>query len=203
MAIEKSQRKKGKWMSMVITFAATSLLLFSCVPKKPAPERAFTTMDLLISPSDMPTGWKIIRGPGELKDYFSTRDSSWIAFAVSLIGPPGPDGAVHRVYRYRSANSAREVYEGLIRPGIPGKTPVSWTYRSPVADSSHFACYDYEGREPYPVCEYAARYEEYVVVFHSWLIPDYMSLQDMERVIKVIDIRMALYLGKPSPPQGP
>ncbi|MGB9873251.1 MAG: hypothetical protein ACPLYD_16540 [Anaerolineae bacterium] len=203
MPIEKSQREKRKWMSTVITFAAASFLLFSCAPKKPAPERAFTTMDLLISLSDMPAGWKIIRGPGELKDYFSTKDSSWIAFVVSPTGSPGRDGAVHRVYRYRSANNAREVYEDLIRPGIPGKTPVGWIYQSPVAASSYFACYDYEGREPYPVCEYAAHYEEYVVVFHSWLIPDYMSLQDIERVIKAIDIRMAQYLGKPLPTQEP
>lgn len=39
------------------------------------------------------------------------------------------------------------------------------------------------------------------MIFHSWLVPGYMSLEDMERVIRAIDARIAEYLGKPLPTQ--
>lgn len=199
-----SEKLRGKFILMVVVFAATALSLFSCVPEQPAPQRPFTTMKLLIDLPDMPPGWKVSWGPERSEDYISSQDSSVIAFVVSGVSLPfGREGALHSIYRYRSARAAKGVYEELVLPGQVGETPADWTYQSQVADQSYFACYDYEGREPYPICEWSARYEEYVVIFHSWLVPGYMSLEDMERVIRAIDARMAEYLGKPLPTQEP
>lgn len=184
---------------MAIVLVAIGGVLSACVQEKPAPERFFTTRELLIEPSEMPPGWT-----GYLErsaDDLSTRDSATIAFEADTT--LSLRVARHRVYRYRSTRAAKGVYEELVLPGQVGKTPADWTYRSPIADQSCFTCYDYEGREPYPICKWSARYEEYVVIFHSWLVPGYMSLEDMERVIRVIDARMAKYLGKPLPTQEP
>lgn len=191
-------RLRERLMSVVFAFAAM-LLLSSCAPESPPPERHFTTRDLLIGLSEMPDGWT-----GCLEqsaDYLSTQDSATMAFEADTT--MSPRVARHRVYRYRSAQAARGVYQDIVTPGQVGKTPAEWTYRSSIADQSFFTCYDYEGRVPYPVCEWSARYEEYVVIFHSWLIPGYMSLEDMERVVRAIDARMAHYLGKPLPTQEP
>jgi hypothetical protein len=189
-------------VTMLIVFAPT--ILSSCVPERLAPERSFTTKELLIGLSDMPPGWEVSWGPEKSKDYISTHDSFAIAFIVNDANLPfGRRGALHAVYRYRSARAAEGIYKDVVLPGQVGKMPGEWTYQSPIADQSHFACYDYEGREPYPVCEWSARYEEYIVDFFSWLIPGYMSLEDMERVVRAIDARMAHYLGKPLPTQEP
>lgn len=180
---------------IAIVLAVTGGVSSACVQQKPAPERSFTTLDLLIELSDMPVGWRVSDGPGRAEDYISSKDASGIVFIA------GTDWqrrvASHRVYRYRSVKAAKGVYEYLVLPDQVGKTPAEWAYQSPVADQSYFACYDYEGREPYPICEWSARYEEYVVIFHSWLVPGYMSLEDLERVVRAIDARMAEYLGRP------
>lgn len=192
-------RLQKVWILIAIALVATGGVLSACVREKPAPERSFTTRELLIGSSEMPPGWT-----GYLErsaDYISTRDSATMAFEADTT--LSLRVARHSVYRYRSAKAAKGVYEELVLPGQVGKTPADWRYQSPVADQSYFACYDYEGRVPYPICEWSARYEEYVVIFHSWLVPGYMSLEDMERVIKAIDARMAKYLGKPLPTQEP
>lgn len=192
-----------------IAFVAFGLVaiaaLSSCVPEQPTPQRSFTTMSLLIGLSDMPRGWKVGYGPGRGRSYISPKeDGSEIGFYVSDARIlPGRDTAYQGAYRYRSAKAAKGVYEDMVLPGQVGETPAGWSYQSPIADQSYFACYDYEGREPYPICKWSARYEEYVVVFSSWLIPGYMSLEDMERVVRAIDARMAEYLGKPPPTPEP
>lgn len=189
-----------KWMLTAMTFIAASLMLSSCIREQPVPKRSFTTLDLLIGLSDMPPGWIVGYGPGKGRSYISPKeDSSEISFYVNDEHlQPGRRGAAHEVYRYRSSEAARGVYKDLVLPRA-GKTPEGWSYQSPIADQSDFTCYDYEGREPYPFCEWSARYEEYVVIFSSWLIPGYMSLEDIERVVRVIDARMAAYLGKTAP----
>ena len=140
-------------------------ILSSCVPERPAPRRSFTTMNLLIDLSDMPPGWKVGYGPGKGGSYISPKeDGSEIGFYVSDDNvPAGRDTAGHGVYRYRSVEAAKGIYEDLVLPGQVGETPARWIYQSPIADQSYFACYDYEGREPYPICKWSARYEEYVV----------------------------------------
>ncbi len=55
---------------------------------------------------------------------------------------------------------------------------------------------DWEERDM-SVCEWAGRYEEYIVVFWCRMVPGEMSLADMERVVRAIDERMAQYLDKP------
>jgi hypothetical protein len=75
-------------------------------------------------------------------------------------------------------------------------TPPAWRYSSPLAGQSHLTCYDYGGQTP-PVCTWSGLYEEFIVIFHSWLIPERMSLNDIEHIVRAIDARMAQYLGTP------
>ncbi len=190
---EKSRRKPSLWIWTVIIPTIAGVLLSGCDLLETAPERSFTTKELLIGLSEMPPGWAVSNGPIKLKDDVSSKDASVVIFQAdtNIIRR----GAMQRAYRYRSSSSAKLIYEEDVRPGQFGTTPPEWTYQSPVADQSYFACYDYEGREPLH-CEWSGRYEEYVVVFGSWIIPGHMSLQDMESVVRAIDARMAQYLGK-------
>lgn len=197
---EKSRRKPSLWIWTVIIAAIAGVLLAGCDLLETAPERSFTTKELLIGLSEMPPGWIVSNGPVKLKDDVSSKDASVIVFQAET--NVVRRGAMQRAYRYRSSSSARRMYEEYIRPGQFGTTPPEWTYQSLVADQSYFACDDNQGREPLN-CEWSGRYEEYVVVFGSWIVPDRMSLQDMERVVRAIDARMAQYLGKPLPTDTP
>lgn len=191
---QKSRRKPSWWILMATIPTVGGLLLSACSYLETAPQRPFTTLELLISLSEMPPGWTVSDRPKKLKDEISIEDASVTIFQADTDFPRR--GAMHRAYRYRNRSTAKQVYEEFVIPSQFGTTPPEWTYQSPVADQSYFACYDYEGREPL-TCEWSGRYEEYVVVFGSWIIPGRMSLQDMERVVRAIDARMAQYLGKP------
>jgi hypothetical protein len=161
----------------------------------PAPDRPLKTIDLLIDASVMPQGWTTA-DRHELRreaDDLSVGDSAVVALVVKE--QPQQRPTKEYVHRYRNSAAAKSVYDDLVH--VVGDVPSAWTYHSIIADESRFACYDYEGREPYPVCEWAARYEEYVVIVSSWLIPDQMSLPDLEKVVRAIDSRMSRQLGKP------
>lgn len=180
-----------KWtISILVTTIA--VLPFLCCPflGPPAPDRSFTTKDVLVGLSDLPPGWSVSYGPDKALQVYRGEESAEIRFSAG-----SPYGVAHSVNRYKNAGVAEGVYQDFVLPGAWGKPPGEWTYKSGVADQSIFSCYDYEGREP-PICMWAARYEEYVVQFHARLIAGQMSLRDIERIIKVIDQRIAQYLGK-------
>lgn len=189
-----TQLRRPFLLTMNLLLAA--VLMQACAPlQAPAPDRPLKTIDLLIDGSVMPIGWTMTERRELAKDahHLSVGDSAIVVFAVKELQIPRR--TQQYVHRYRNSAAAKGVYAEFIRPD--GSTPPSWNYRSTIADESVFACYDYEGREPYPNCEWSARYEEYIVTVYSWLVPGYMSLPDLEKVIKEIDSRMAQQLGKP------
>jgi hypothetical protein len=188
------QNKRPRRRLAITLFIVAGLFLSACRFLEAAPERSFTTQELLISLSDMPPGWQVIDPPQKIKDHLSDWDASGILFQAETDFPRRV--ASQRAYRYRNAWSAEGIYEDYVLSGQIGSTPPEWTYRSPLADQSDFACYDYERREPLH-CRWSSLYEEYVVIFGSWLIPDRMSLDDMEQAVRAIDARMAQYLDTP------
>jgi hypothetical protein len=153
--------------------------------------RSFTALQLLIELSDMPDGWQIESGPDTLRDHLYGVEAAKVGFSAKADSQERT--AAQRVYRYSNSARAKRVYEKMVLPAQVGETPLEWTYHSSVADQSHFACYDYEGRRP-PVCQWSGRYEEYIVIFQSYLLPEQMSLGDMEQVVSTIDARMGQYL---------
>lgn len=188
--------KKMWWVSIPVIFLAAALMLTcpSCQPL--APERPFRTVELLVDLSVMPPGWKLDarRELGKGTHHLSVGDSAVVVFTAEGESPHKP--TQQYVHRYRNSSAAKGVYEQFVHPA--GTTPSDWTYQSPVADQTIFACYDYEGREPYPICEWSGRYEEYVVTVYSWLITGRMSLQDLEQMIRAVDARIARHLDKSS-----
>jgi hypothetical protein len=169
------------------------VLLASCgIGEKRVPERGFAPSELLIDGADMPPGWIHDYGPGPAIDDRATNDAAMIKFMADT--HPQGRGISHSVYRYEYISVAK--YRFGEKATLAGTTPEAWTFRSNTADEERFVCYDYEGREPYPVCRWVARYEEYVVVFRGWLLPERLTLQDMDRMVAIIDERMAQYLDR-------
>lgn len=77
---------------------------------------------------------------------------------------------------------------------LAGVRPQEWLDARPNADESQVTCYNYAGRE-LARCEWVGRYQEYLVFFKTRLVPNYMSVGDMQHVVRAIDARMAQYLG--------
>jgi hypothetical protein len=178
---------------MISTICLLFLLLASCGFAERQPRhRRFATSDLLIGTAAMPAGWSLTYGPGYAHDDPFSHDAAMVEFKADIY--PGPRGAAQSIYRYSTIRSASVSFGD--RATLPGSTPQGWAYQSPIADEEIFVCYDYEGREPHPICWWVARYEEYVVYFRAWLITGLMTLQEIEIILIAIDNRMGQYLDK-------
>ena len=159
-----------------------------------APQRSFELEDLLIGQEVIPSVWKDSWGPlYQSGDDLCTTECVAIRFGVA--GRESHIQAVHNVYRYLSAGIARRTFEKVYLPSkVYLKAVDEWPYESTTAEQSHFGCYS-DGRST-PTCQWAGQYEEYIVVFWTRMTPGEVSLADIEKAVRAIDARMALYLNK-------
>lgn len=162
------------------------------------------TERLLIDASALPPGWyRCVDAEPIPKREYGERESLYVGFAHEGL-EAYTAGASQRVYRYRNELDAAIVYTLLFSgKGFPNHimttpwdVPEEWSYQSPIADHFRFECGELDSVPPEWICETIARYDEYVSVFTSELSPDYMTLEDLERILVAIDDRMAVYLGK-------
>lgn len=190
------QTRKSRLLLVAMLLVVIFIVTRAASYEAPVPERSFAARELLIDLSNMPPDWTQtekgsvpLGGEGHI-----VSDSARIIFGADGYSPHKP--TQQYIYRYIRLSIAKRAYEE--DAGLAGEAPLAWTYQSAVADQSLFTCYDYEGREPYPVCNWVGRYEEFVVIVDSWLITERISLQDIEQIIRVIDARMAEYMAKPT-----
>ena len=186
--------KLASWTLLALVLVGEMFISACSTPIPATPVRPFTTMDLLIDPSDMPEGWEVSENsPSRILDYLAGRDpataddASGILFLADKPYVPWHE-TVHDVYRFKTLGVAKHVYESFDR----GETPPGWTYKSPVAKESKFLCHTKKQGLTY--CTWVAYYDEYYVEFAVALIPGKMSLEDVERIVKIIDEKMAQYL---------
>lgn len=177
------------WIALLLGF-----LMLSCGVDQPdpAPTRPFSTEDLLITLEDMPPGWQVRSGPEDLRDSITVGESLWIVFTAEDTVAPFQT-ASHRVYQYHNHRQATQIYQSDVQVGHWGETPPEWKYESSLASTYTFTCGWYNDISQ-SVCEWSGVYEEYIIVFHAWLILDRMTLQDIERIVGGIETRTAEYL---------
>ena len=137
--------------------------------------------DLLITVDALPSGWFFLAS-GKSVETYRSHDSAAVAFRTPLY--PKSTGCSQDVFRHKTIKIAKRDYQR--RADSFGETPDEWTYESQLADESDFRCYYYSNTS-FPLCWWVARYDRIVVEFNSWLVPGYMTLEDMEKVVREID----------------
>jgi hypothetical protein len=152
--------------------------------------RGFSTLDLLIGVSDMPEGWQVWTEPHQFNE-LGTVDAATISFISGA--NVSRNLASFAIYNFGTSEEALRVFNKMFVPRVKGNPPVEWVPPGVSAGQDAMGCYDYEGREPL-ACEWSAQYEEFVVQFNTWLIPGYMSLNQLEKIIMTIDNRMIVHL---------
>ena len=83
-----------------------------------------------------------------------------------------------------------------------GYVPEGWVYHPPNADQFEFGCEGGDGAVQPKWCSLILRYEEYVIVL-STPIAEYMTLEDLRRLLEVIDREMADFLQHSTLRPGP
>jgi hypothetical protein len=178
-----------------LLLTSLSLTISSCSKiQTPTPHvRDLRIIDLLIGLSDMPKGWSVKIQPQQFREV-GAFDAAEIAFVSSSEEPR--NGASIGVYNYANTEEATRVFDRQYKVRVFGNIPTTWNNPQVSANQYTVGCYNREGREPY-VCTWAAQYQEFVVLFDTWIIPEYMTFEDFEKVVVAIDNRMTLYLESP------
>jgi hypothetical protein len=163
------------------------IMLSSCATKiQSSTPPTIRLIDLLISSQDMPVGWKSFEVFSDEYD-----DLCYIDCAIIQFSPVEEDKVYSEqsVYAYNTSEEAERNYKNLLIPLQLGTTPSDWSYHSDTASQSNLACYTHKNKA-FPSCSWIAQYGQYLVFFVSPLLPDRLSLSDLENIIYHIDSKM-------------
>lgn len=106
------------------------------------------------------------------------------------------DTKLHQdVLLYSSEKGARNQFareETFPLGGIiaPWETPVQVNLSTLTSDQYKLACADMEVAGVFRVCQFVARYDTHLVIFSTWMSPDYMSYTDLETTLLAINQQM-------------
>ena len=189
------------WKVMMVPLVGVSVLLLilsSCRPwESSASERTFTTEELLINQSIVPASWDLTNPTFPTGDELCTDDSATIGYTVD--DDLAIQGGTHSVYRHQNARIASRTFEKVYLAMVRSFSPVDeWTYQSQTANLSYFGCHNMAGNVGV-YCKWGGQYEEYIMVLGMRLPPGEISLSDIEQmevIIRTVDMRMAEYLNQ-------
>ena len=185
-------------------FFVVMMLITLCTAREPPKTRTppVDIYDLLMDVSDFPQeGWNQGVGPAPKPERERGEAEAIYAEFWHASFERGIGGTWHDVYRYRNEVEAGANFlrHGFLNRHIitSWSRPKQWSYDSPIADRYKFACAEVDifGHSCW-TCQVVAQYDEYISVFHTRLSQDYMTLEDLERILVAIDERMVLYLVK-------
>lgn len=161
------------------------------------------TSDLILPLEALPPTWEMAYAPRPMGSHigFGDEDDTYVSFKLksSIYHISG-----HYVMYYPTLGRAKTDYENKSRSWFndhsiavdaPWQTPAELSYTSPFADQFRMACTinNIAGQEQ--VCTMLARYGKYVVIFHSVIAPDTISLSEFNGVVQYLDKMMARKLG--------
>lgn len=153
----------------------------------------------------LPPDWTPAWAPGELLIWTDT-DFTWASWAIAtgFNYKRGLKYIHEEIHVFRNSFAARIISypsPSSLSAG-EGYIPKGWTYRPPHADRFEFGCRGGDGVSQPEGCSLILRYEEYIIVF-STPIGSYMTLDDLRRVLEVIDQEMSNHLKNSNLRPGP
>ncbi len=200
-----SVRFISKRLKLIFLALLSSVMLFAaCGPiqtlfEPPSPQRSFKLNDLIIEPSNLPSNWQAFTPFFPSGDDLATKESITIRFGVPT-NPFNKYYAEEDIYRYSTIGIAKREFNYWFNEHPRVIHSVSeWKYQSAIADETHFACDPMKGGNFDRYCEWAGRYDEFIIVFNSQMIKNEMTLNDLENAVKAIDTLLAHLLGKTLP----
>jgi hypothetical protein len=176
-----------------------SFFVVACGSKQDIPIRNILMVDLLITKKDMPVGWKVDFPAGNFISGYYAEEAVAIVF-IPEIGVRRATG--QDIYRFSNPNAAKHKLHNEFIPEVWNSgefIPADWVPPRLSVDEEKFVCYwkavDIDP-EKFMLCVWTARYDEFIVTFNSWVLPDLMSLDEIKSIIIKIDQKFAHQLGR-------
>jgi hypothetical protein len=162
----------------------TTLLSACCLYSKATslPDCDSSLAHLLLEENDFPPNWK--KGRSEQYAQFGAIDSCIVTFYV-LNGV-----ANQEIYKYEDEERASNGYLSYLDAYAlkAADTVPAPSFESSKADNYYLACaIDHKQQ----FCKMVGRYKNIVVVFTSYIGPFFMTQDDFERILSVIDEKMS------------
>lgn len=139
--------------------------------------------NLLVSLDDLPPNWSF-GGIGPGIDSDRGKDSIGISFYSDIF--PKSTGCTEDIYRQKSLWLAKLDYQDSLSMFSTVNAPKSWDFHSEIANESNFSC-KYYPNSTFPSCYWISRYDQIVIEFGCWLVPNRMTISEMERIVMKID----------------
>jgi len=159
-----------------------------------------SAVDLLVDTSAFPRGWFVQGGPISAHDNFhildheGARDYASVGFAPPGAKFPYEVTASHTIWDFDNSLYATIVYYTRFRRVDPTDPEIlrAWSYRTKVANRFRLDCMYRGGR---PRCVATAQYGSIISVFSTPLESACgITTEELERILQLIDERMARYL---------
>ena len=181
-----------KWARVTLSFMLVTLL-YGCVPLLPvdtSPQECDPDLQsLLIDDSTFPVNWS----RGELRESDEYRFGSIEHCSSSFYTANG--FAFQDVHEFQFEDEAIDGYRHLkdIRFSMNPKYDTPWEVPSVpslnnlFADDYYLAC---SNRGEISICRILAHYDTVVMNFSTHMSPDFMTYDDLDRIVKAIDQKM-------------
>ena len=175
--------------SMVILILI-QFLSYACFSSSESIERKFELVTLLINENSMPSGWIVEYPPDNYSEPY-TVDAVKTGFIYSQKDYRIP--SFQYIEQYRTESEASKVIKRDYIPTVQGRdefVPEEWNLPNTSADEETFKCkYDILSKdvERSLFCSWVARYQEYLVTFGVWEMPETMTFSEFEAIIIQID----------------
>jgi hypothetical protein len=187
--------------AIVLSIVVFALIGCSAIHSTPNNIGKINLSNLLVTPSDMPSGWLYdgFTGPtADLRYLDAGTDSISRAFYSDLDANQSYPFAenVYRALGFLSNFHAQGNYNYLLGEMGVGSTPPDWKFQSQFADQSAISC-AFPPTDSLMLCDWIARYKNVVIFVVAWLTPDRMTLNQLATVIGKIDAKAGkVILGK-------
>ncbi|MBE7528202.1 MAG: hypothetical protein HS099_00515 [Ardenticatenaceae bacterium] len=180
--------------------------MLTMVAYRSSPEHNLTTQDLLLPLEALPSTWEISGSPRPMGPGigFGDEDDTYISFKLKS---DKYNIAYQFMLHYPNIRQAEKGYLDLHRShfndnsiavDVPWQTPAELSYTSSYADQFRIACTINNVAGPKQVCQVMGQYGQYVLIFHSVIRPDTMSLSEFNGVAQFLDEMMVKKLALPS-----
>ena len=197
---------RRKWQGIFLLVAFLGILtVVGCAARFFQPafrEPELPVQPFLLKQNDvLPLGWTLGR-----VNVWTDTDFTWAGWAVStgFTYKNYLDDISEEIHVFGNPFAARLILSPSPSSVNAGKgyVPRGWTYRPPHAQRFEFGCTGGDGANQPEGCSLILRYEEYVIVL-STPIAEYMTLEDLRRLLEVIDREMADFLQHSTLRPGP
>lgn len=189
---------------LVLLVMLTLLTACEVLQPSPPPTRDFSTADLVIDPSLLPTEWSAAQGPHSIRSDMLGRTNLG---GSSIHLENTESNADHIVAIFANANEADHVYNDHIFSGdTQGRyartweTPPGFAYDSAIADQFRAVCVDIKNKseigEIGEICAVEGQYDEFVSILIYRTTNPNSIITDLEILSKAIDTTSEKYLGK-------